>query len=333
MPPKGFDKCNITCYKIAMDDISYLPKKSRAATALPAVWNMRAAKPAAHETIASEVRQAFGRQKRNGWWITWSSHQLFQIDFKKAVIDSARENAPLLQLSKLVWDTANLNRFIYYAQLSRGKIDGQKRLGAVSGLIWDDYLVGARARSQIWRSVRNALGEELDRDGEIDINQLDLDRARAVLDKALRKHTSFCLGVRYAIGLDAIPSTQCWVHGFMLWTGISPPVARISGPDRRFALSSQLSTGGGNVPHRRPNPGRNHGRPFLWRTATRNRLRDIQARQSFVLCPLDGRRQRLHSLCAASGRPFPGASRKQVGGELPVSGRARANRFQIGKTG
>jgi len=179
--------------------------------------------------------------------------------------------------------------------------EGLSELEAVEGFL------SAKARRAIVEAFEARFGEMLD--------QVSLADLGAFLSQAIRRKNVLRLHLGYRRTEHAVPSTEFWVHCFVLWTGVSPPV--VVTPTLPL---TPIRTGGHNVPYFRFQSSR-HCRGHLGRRAC---AQDGQGRplhhQSPARRARSGRYQRL---CRADqhGRPPYRSGLWQVGHQLRLDRR------------
>jgi hypothetical protein len=124
-----------------------------------------------------------------------------------------------------------------------------------------ESVVSVRARSWILKSFFDAFHIALDRE------ELDLVQLRSVFDTELLKYITFRIICTDRLYHSDAPSTHRWAHDFVLWTGISPPVAVNPAPSIRRSFTTMRQTGGQSVPNLRSNSSRDCRRFLDWRTS------------------------------------------------------------------
>jgi hypothetical protein len=87
------------------------------------------------------------------------------------------------------------------------------------------HLAMSRSLQDIWVDINTALEENVEITSVFDL--LNLVRDNLISKIEIRALTQF---ISILVTPELAPSTREWVHGFVLWTGISPP-AEVSGSD------------------------------------------------------------------------------------------------------
>jgi hypothetical protein len=106
-------------------------------------------------------------------------------------------------------------------------MDGHKRLTAIEakahrnrvahGVEQAEAYVSAKDRTKILSALEMLC---LSNSGD----EVSLAELQEVLATAVAEHIVIRIRFKGTFSASGVPSTQAWVHGFVLWTGISPPV-------------------------------------------------------------------------------------------------------------
>lgn len=138
-------------------------------------------------------------------------------------------------------------------------VDGQHRYSALKELAhleieereWSFIagMLSARARADILRQFDARFGTSIDQVALADLSEFLTDKVKSKVILSVR--------IGYCLSNAAVPSTEYWVHCFLLWTGVSPPVF----VTRTFPLTKHR-TGGQDVPYFRSQSAR-HRRGYL----------------------------------------------------------------------
>jgi hypothetical protein len=155
--------------------------------------------------------------------------------------------------------------------------------------------------SSLWRDISYS--------DELEIRDLRCVFSRCVKDYATVRTVFIIPHVR--VEQDA-PSTQRWVHGFMLWTGAPPPAAvEIVLPHTLTYARKPL--GGHDVSNSRSAIGRNRERLLYWKTKQKNCTRNLSGCAPASSSSFIGRRQYLRLDHAARRRPLYHCGNGKVG--------------------
>lgn len=129
------------------------------------------------------------------------------------------------------------------------------------------------------------------KEGDRELTRLSTLKRTAV--ELVRKEGTVQTVFKNPVLKQSAPSTEKWVHGFMLWTGAPPPVAvRSTLLSQRSNVTARLS-GGHLVSHRRSQISRHRQRHINWRAQSVHRKGDFQ-NDALAACGYDaGRHQRL----------------------------------------
>jgi hypothetical protein len=147
-------------------------------------------------------------------------------------------------------------------------VDGQRR---VSAIMEEPHRKWSSEAVAVWRSTLSARAradilDAFDRQlflVENEIFPIDLD---AFLIDAVHARVVLTILFSYGACEPSIPSTEFWVHSFMLWTGISPPV-----PVTTDVLPfTKFRTGDKNVPRYRPRSACHRRGNLDWWTSSRD---------------------------------------------------------------
>jgi len=188
----------------------------------------------------------------------------------------------------------------------------------------NELVVSARVRSQILHSIVDILLASPDRGDDVDVAEVKLAKVRAVFREELHKHGRVRTVSANQFDTKEVPSTHRWVHSFMLWTGISPPVAVNTTPDARRKFTSTRCTGGHDVPDYRFDPGRYRGRGFYRRPFQSERTGYFQSRPSSARIAQSGRRECLRTHSITAERTLHCFGGRKMGDQFSDFARSRA---------
>jgi len=188
-------------------------------------------------------------------------------------------------------------------------VDSQLRLAAF-GL---DAPLTSRERARILGMVRSAALTQWAR-SDLSFSQLfELFKKEVTKVAVLRQRLA-----RF-IAIPSAPSTHAWVHEYLLWTGISPPVLLMNA---ERTLISKENTGESNVSHIRSSARTDSRSAFNRRTSKRDSAHHLQSGAP-VACGSRSRRPLIfRGRRAPTRRTLDGPSYREMGDQFRVRARS-----------
>ena len=162
------------------------------------------------------------------------------------------------------------------------------------------------------------------------IEDVSIFELRSVFTQKLRARAKIRVVTYCEASAKEAPSTHCWVHGFTLWTGVSPPKAvPHASVDPHAVSGSQPFEENNHVSDFRSNSCRNRKRRVDRRIAIGNSQRNSPHCAFFCRIPQCRRYQRIRPNLGTAERPPSRSCRRQVGYWLRTATDLGANNLQL----
>lgn len=155
---------------------------------------------------AAKARSANANHLRDLVWTLHNGRELSQFDFWRFFVDVQSFQQP----DAIVFDSPD-HLWTISENLSRNLVAHAEA----------EAFVSAKGRVKILDSLFEFY---LGGDGVEPENEVSIDEVRQFLLARVTKYVVFRIRLRKPSNSFEAPSTQSWVHSFMLWTGISPPM-------------------------------------------------------------------------------------------------------------
>jgi hypothetical protein len=172
--------------------------------------------------------------------------------------------------------------------------------------------LSARERAFVLEILRNALDEGLR------AHKLSSLTLKDLFVREVRKLAKVRIVTVLGHEAENLPSTHRWVHGFVLWTGISPPVFVIEKVSDSKIFNTLRHRGVHDVSYFRPGISRNRGGPFNGRPLKISGQRCLRPYSSITRSAQSNRRQRLRDYQSSWKRSIFHSRDWEMGHQLRV---------------
>lgn len=270
-------------------------------------WQAATAIVAAEEYWREIQESAVGQSNKKQFFSKEILHHLEQAD------DSQKKFWHFYKFLQEVADSPAVIDASDFELLQYAILGGGRRLSYLG----ESFSLSAKGRGVALGFLRSIIVDQ----SENDLTIADL---FALFSSKVRKLGKLRNATSVLKDSEHVPSTHSWVHGFALWTGISPPVlvSLFASLEASFANIEVL--GEVRVYNFGSGAGRYRGWPFDRRPAKDFGAGHFQPRSSAARGAQRRRYRSVRSMHHASGRSTGRAGGRQMGDQFPLPSRSRA---------